>query len=191
LRMAALGMAGMYALYHHNGAWAGLLTASREVAGLAKINVITKVAWGVAVVAFLLLGGGVMGAGLAFLLTQALKAVLLYFEVFRRIPLKLKVDWAGTRAALRNAFPFMLNSISLIYGKLDLNMMTFWHMSAAELGWYGAAIQISSFTLVFTPLLGGALLPLFSRAAARSHEELDQVGARTMSTILSFALAGS
>jgi O-antigen/teichoic acid export membrane protein len=142
------------------------------------------------VVAFVLLGGGVVGAVVAFFLGELVKAVLLYREVFRRIPLKLKVNWGATRAVLWTAFPFMLNSISLIYSRLDMNMMSWWHMSEAELGWYGAAVQISSFTLILTPLLGGAILPLFSRAAARSREELDSVGARTMGTILTFALAG-
>jgi O-antigen/teichoic acid export membrane protein len=88
------------------------------------------------------------------------------------------------------AFPFMVNSISLIYSKLDVNMMSFWHVNSRELGWYGSAVQISGFTLMLMPLLGGAVVPLFSRAAARSQEDLDRVGARTMSTVLTFALAG-
>jgi len=186
----ALGMAGMYALFHHNSSWGALLTATREVAGLAKINVATKLVWGGAVVVFVLLGHGVLGVALGFLVGEVVKAVLLYFEVFRRVPLKLRVDWAATRKVLVAAFPFMLNSVSLIYSKLDVNMMSYWHMSPAELGWYGSAVQISGFTLVLMPLLGGAVVPLFSRAAARSQEDLDRVGARTMSTILTFALAG-
>src|SRR5205814_5568840 len=140
-------------------AFSGLLTAARDVRGLAKINVTTKLVWGGAVVAFVLLGGGVVGAVLAFFLAEALKAVLVYREVFRHVPLTLKVDWQGTFAALKKAFPFMLNSVSLIYSKLDVNMMSWWHMSAAELGWYGVAVQISGFTLILTPLLGGAVLP--------------------------------
>ncbi|HEY8209102.1 MAG TPA: polysaccharide biosynthesis C-terminal domain-containing protein [Myxococcaceae bacterium] len=188
--MAAVGMGGTWALYQQNSAFGGLLTASREVSGLAKINVATKLLWGVGVVAFVAMGGGLLGAVLAFFLAEVAKAVFVYREVFRQIPLVLKVDWKGTFGALKNAFPFMLNSLSLIYGKLDVNMMSYWNMSAAEVGWYGAAVQISSFTLVLTPLLGGAILPLFSRAAARSREELEAVGARTMSAILTFALAG-
>jgi O-antigen/teichoic acid export membrane protein len=160
------------------------------VKGLAKINVTNKVAWGAAVVAFVVLGGGVVGAAMAFFLAESIKAVLIYREAFRHLPLKLRINWRGTFGALKKAFPFMLNSVSLIYSKLDMNMMSWWHMSAAELGWYGAAVQISSFTLILTPLLGGAILPLFSRAAARSQEELNAVGRRTMSTILTFALAG-
>lgn len=191
MRLTALGMGGMWALYQQNSAFNGLLTAAREVKGLAKINVTNKLMWGVAVVAFVMLGGGVVGAAMAFFLAEATKAVLVYREVFRHLPLKLKVNWAGTFGALKRAFPFMVNSVSLIYSKLDMNMMSWWHMSEAELGWYGAAVQISSFTLILTPLLGGAILPLFSRAATRSREELNAVGARTMSTILTFALAGS
>jgi O-antigen/teichoic acid export membrane protein len=183
-------MGGMWALYNQNSAFNGLLTAAREVKGLAKINVTNKLLWGGAVVAFVALGGGVVGAAVAFFLAEAVKAVLIYREAFRHLPLKLKINWAGTFGALKKAVPFMLNSISLIYSRLDMNMMSWWHMSEAELGWYGAAVQISSFTLILTPLLGGAILPLFSRAAARSREELDAVGARTMSTILTFALAG-
>lgn len=198
VRVTALVMGGTWALYQQNSAFNGLLTASREVRGLAKINVTNKLVWGGAVVALVLLGvrfygerlGGVLGVALAFFLAEALKAVLLYREVFRHLPLKLKVNWAGTFEALRKAFPFMLNSALLIYSRLDMNMMSWWHLSDAELGWYGTAVQISGFTLVLTPLLGGAILPLFSRAAARSREELDAVGARTMSTILTFGLAG-
>ncbi|HYV47831.1 MAG TPA: polysaccharide biosynthesis C-terminal domain-containing protein [Myxococcaceae bacterium] len=188
-RLTALGMGGMWALYQQNSAFGGLLTAGREVRGLARINVTNKVVWGVAVVAAVLLGGGVVGVAMAFFFAEALKAVLIYREVFRRLPIKLKVNWPGTFGALKSAIPFMLNSLSLIYSKLDQNMMSWWHMSAPELGWYGTAVDISSFTLALTPLLGGAILPLFSRAAARSREELNAVGARTMSTILTFALA--
>jgi O-antigen/teichoic acid export membrane protein len=190
MRLTALGMGGMWALYQQNSAFNGLLTAGREVRGLAKINVTNKLLWGGAVVAFVLMGGGVVGAALAFFLAEAMKAVLVFREAFRHLPLKLKINWKGTFSVLKKAFPFMLNSVSLIYSKLDMNMMSWWHMSEAELGWYGAAVQISSFTLILTPLLGGAILPLFSRAAARSQEELNAVGARTMSTILTFALAG-
>jgi len=191
MRLTALGMGGMWALYQQNSAFNGLLTAGREVKGLAKINVTNKLLWGAAVVAFVVPGGGVVGAAMAFFLAEGIKAVLVYREAFRHLPLKLKVDWSGTFGALKKAFPFMLNSISLIYSRLDVNMMSWWHMSEAELGWYGAAVQIAGFTLILTPLLGGAILPLFSRAAARSREELNAVGARTMSTILTFALAGA
>src|SRR4051812_39875279 len=160
MRLSALMMGGFWALYQQNSAFNGLLTAAREVRGLAKINVTNKLVWGGAVVAFVLLGGGVVGAALAFFLAEALKAVLISREVFRHLPLKLKVSWAGTFGALKRSFPFMLNSVLLIYSRLDMNMMSWWHMGDAELGWYSTAVQVSGFTLVLTPLLGGAILPL-------------------------------
>ena len=71
----------------------------------------------------------------------------------------------------------MVNSVSLIYSKLDMNMMSWWHMSEAELGWYGAAVQIAVFTLILTPLLGGAVL-LHGGPRARRQSTVIDPGSR-------------
>jgi O-antigen/teichoic acid export membrane protein len=87
--------------------------------------------------------------------------------------------------------PYYLMALATTaYGKLDVSILEFYHGST-EVGLYGASSTIAGLTLLVTPLIGWVLTPMFSRAAARSREELYRQVSGAMELILTVAIPAS
>ena len=98
--------------------------------------------------------------------------------------LRLTVDVGATALVLRASAPFYLSTLAqTVYSRLDVTVLSFM-ASDVEVGWYGVASNLAGMALLLAPLIGWVLLPLSSRAAARSEEELNMVSQRAMEFIL-------
>jgi O-antigen/teichoic acid export membrane protein len=165
-----------------------LLHAVGAVDGVALLNVGAKLVWGAGILGALRMGAGVEGVAVALAGSEALKTGALLVLARRHLALKLAVDLRRTLAVVSASLPFYLNYLAhTVYGRLDVSLMSFL-TSDAEVGWYGAAQNLAGVALLITPLMGWVLLPMFSRAAARSAEELDAVVRRTLEAVLSAAV---
>jgi len=170
-----------------NGTGSALLHAVGAVDGLAVLNVAAKLAWGTGIVAALASGAGVEGVAVVLALAEALKAGGVLWLARRHLGLGLAVDLGRTLAVVAASLPFYLHTLAhSIYGRLDVSLMSFL-TSDVEVGWYGAAQNLAGLALLITPLIGWVLLPMLSRAAARSEQDLDAVVRRAFEAVLSAA----
>ncbi|HXY29197.1 MAG TPA: flippase [Gemmatimonadaceae bacterium] len=170
-----------------NFTYAALLHAVGEVDGLAVISVVTKLAWGAGIVVSLLFGGGVMSVAVTMLASEALRSLGLAVLARRHLALRMVVNVGASVAVIVASLPYYVAALAqTVYARIDVSIMSFL-TSDIEVGWYGAAGTLAFVSLVLSPLIGWVLLPLTSRAAARSEEELMFVGRRAMEAILGAA----
>jgi O-antigen/teichoic acid export membrane protein len=171
-----------------NDTQASLLHAVGKVRGLAAANVVGKLIWGGAIVLGFALGLGLTSIALALLLSEVIKAIVLFRLVRRELDLRITFDIRAALAVTLASLPFFLNLVAYTaYAKVDVTMLSFL-ASDVEVGWYGAAYNIAGLALFISPLVGWVLLPLISRAALRSTDELDNIIQRSLEVILSIAI---
>lgn len=163
---------------------AALLHASRAVNGLALVNVASKVAWGAGVATALLAGAGLLGLALAFFASEALKAAILLRLTQREIKLTFRFDPAAIKAVTIACLPFYVIQVAnTVYAKVDVTLLSL-QTSDAEVGWYGTSNNLAGLAFLLSPLVSWVLMPLLSRAASRSHEELYGILRRSIEAIL-------
>jgi O-antigen/teichoic acid export membrane protein len=167
-----------------NASLSALLQSATKVGKLALSNVLSKVLWGGGVLVALFFRAPIWVVISPLFATEALKAVVLGYVVRREISLRLTIDWPGTREVLRAARPYFINTAAFTVGSmLDGAMMK--HLATAEeLGWYGGAKRIAALALLLSPLVSWILMPLLTRARARSDEEFFEVLRRATEAVL-------
>jgi O-antigen/teichoic acid export membrane protein len=171
-----------------NDTQAALLHAVGKVRGLAAANVAGKLIWGGSILVGFWLGLWLTSIALALLLSEVIKAIVLFRLVRRELQLKVTFDIGAAIAVTIASLPFFLNLVAYTaYAKVDVTMLSFL-ASDVEVGWYGAAYNIAGLALFISPLVGWVLLPLISRAAFRSTDELDKIIQRSLEMILSIAI---
>ncbi len=187
--VVVLGVAQV--IFNLNAIYAAMLQAVGQVDGLSVWNVASKVVWGIGIAVALAFGQGVIGVAVAMLASEALKAAALAILSRRHVGLRFRIDTAASLAVIRASLPFFTASVAqTIYCKVDVSIMSFL-TNDTEVGWYGAAGTLAGMSLLLSPLIGWVLLPLTSRAAARSEDELMLVTRRSMEMILSLAIPAS
>lgn len=176
------------ALFQTGTSLSSMLQASRRVGGLAVVNVLSKVLWGAGTAVALFAHASLPWLAAQMALSEAVRVVLLFRLARQHIALELRLDRKGTMKALKESLPFYANAIALIiYAKIDVSIMAFL-ASEHEIGLYGAAANFSSLAMLIAPLIGWVLMPLFSRAGARSEEELRELLRRSLGGVLSLAV---
>jgi O-antigen/teichoic acid export membrane protein len=174
-----------------NNLYAALLHAVGAVRGLAGLNVAGKLLWAVGIVIALRTGAGLIGVAQAMLLSELVRCAVLYRLGRKHLALTLRVDLAATRAMVLASLPFFIGGVAqTIYARIDVSILSFL-ASDAETGWYGAASTIAGLSLLLSPIISWVLLPLSSRAAARSEADLMVVMRRSMALVLVIAVPAS
>lgn len=171
-----------------NMTYAALLHAVGKVDGLSALNVISKLLWGGGIIAAFAFGGGVRSVAGAMLVSEAMRTVGLAILSRRHMGLRFRVNLRATRAVITASLPFYLIALATtVYSRIDVSIMSYLTTNV-EVGWYGAASTLAGMAMLVSPLIGWVLLPLTSRAAARSEEELTQVSRRAMELVLAASL---
>lgn len=167
-----------------NNTLAALLHASRAVSGLALVNVVTKALWGLGVAVAIFASPGLYALALAFFASELVRVAVLFSLARRELGLRLSLDPKAIGLVIVASLPFYLNSIAnTVYAKVDVSMLAV-IAGDREVGWYGASSNLSSLALLVAPLIGWVLLPLLSRAASRSRDELYATLRRAILTIV-------
>jgi O-antigen/teichoic acid export membrane protein len=183
--VAAVMMYGLtQVLITLNASLSALLQSATKVGRLAMTNVVSKFLWGGGVLLALWLHAPVWVVIVPLFATELFKSCVLGHVVRREIDLRLTFDLPATRAVLREARPFFINTAAFTVGSmLDGAMMK--HLATAEeLGWYGGAKRIAALALLLSPLVSWILMPLLTRARARSDDEFFQVLRRATEAVL-------
>ena len=185
-RLAAFLFAFAYAFTTLNATFQQTLQAAQKVNGLAVANVVAKVFWGGGTFAAVTLGAPFWVLPLPMIFGEALKATFLYIAVKEAVELKLRVDWAETKKVLRIAVPFYIANGAVALGAyIDVPLLgKLMPESSKEVGWYAAALQIAQLSALLSPIMSGVLIPMMSRAKARSEEEFIKILRRGFEAVI-------
>lgn len=185
-RLAAFMFAFAYAFTTMNQTFQQTLQAASKVNGLAVANVVAKIFWGGGVFAAVTLGAPFWVLPLPMIFGEGLKATFLYIATRDAVDLKLRVDWAETKKVLKIAVPFYIANGAVALGAyIDVPLLgKLMPDSSKEVGWYAAALQIAQLSALLSPIMSGVLIPMMSRAKARSEEEFIRILRRGFEAVI-------
>ena len=171
-----------------NATFAAMLHAVGEVTELSLLSIATKLMWGVGIIVGLLVGGRVIAAAIAVLISEVIKAIGLARLSRRHLALRLRFNAVATKTAVMGSLPYYVAGLSqTVYATINISALSFL-ANDTEVGWYGAASSVANMAMLLSPLLSWVLIPLIARAEARSAEALRQLTQQAMSVTLSVAI---
>ncbi len=183
---AVFGLAQIFVLL--NASLGALLQAATKVGKLAIVNVVVKLLWGGGLLLALHLHAPMWLVALPVLVSEVVKTVLLASTVRRVLALKLRVHVPALLAMLRASLPFFVNTIAFtVGGRLDVTMMEYLAPNK-EVGWYSAASSLSQLALLVSPLMSWVLMPLLTRARARSEDQFFTLLRRAIEAVMMCAI---
>jgi O-antigen/teichoic acid export membrane protein len=172
-----------------NTSMAALLQAQGHVGGLSITSVAGKLLWGAGILICMILGFGLVAVPLTLLGSEILKSAALLSLTRKHLKLRFQFDLRATKTVIVKSLPFYLNTVAFTaYSTLGVSLLTFQVNRDEEVGWYGAATNLAGLALLMTPLIGWVLMPLYSKAAARSDQELTAALRRTLELVLTLAV---
>lgn len=184
LRWMVVVFAAAQLLTSINASLAALLHANATIDGLAKTNLAAKLIWGATMVVCLWLRAPLVAFAGALVFSELLKSVALTVLLRRELALRFTVNLPVLRRVLAASAPFYLNAIVLsLNSRLDITLLEFLTGDSREVGWYSAAANLGAIVGMLIPLLSWVVLPLLSRAAARSTDELWEIVRRALEGI--------
>src|SRR5438874_1324130 len=174
-----------------NATLSALLHAAGTVDGASIVNVAAKLLWGAGTVAAITTRSGVAALAGAFALSEGLKTGALALLCRKHVALRLRIDVAATKRVLLCSIPFFVTTLATtLFSRIDDTLIGFL-ANDREVGWFGLASNLAQLALLMAPLMGSVLLPLFSRVASRSDEELTRIMRRALEVILMVAVPAS
>ncbi len=159
-----------------NNTHAAVAHATGDVSWNAASSVIGRASWALLSIGVLAVAPSPLLVAAAFLVVEVLR----FFVQTRRSATlyPTEVSRPNFRLAMGSAvasLPLFVNFLAHnLYGRLGTWWLGF-SAPAAEVGWYGAAANISSAALIGMPLVTWVLLPAASRDSTTSAEESDQL----------------
>jgi O-antigen/teichoic acid export membrane protein len=174
-----------------NATLSALLHARGTVDGLSIVNVLAKLLWGAGMVAAIAMRAELVALAASFAVAEGLKTAFLAWLCRKHVSLRLRIDVKATKAVVAASVPFFVTTLATtLFSKIDDTLIGFL-ANDREVGWFGLASNLAQLALLLAPLMGSVLLPLFSRVAARSGEELSRVMRRALEVILMIAVPAS
>jgi O-antigen/teichoic acid export membrane protein len=161
-----------YVVMTNNSTLAVVLQAAGRVGWVAASNVTTKIVWGLGLLLGLHFDAPLPLLAAAYLSAELLKTVLLVPAARREAGLRYRIDASAVRKAVVASVPYFVNALALgVLGNLGLSVLEFVGRDESEVGWFAADLNMSYLCMLLTPLLGWVVMPMLSRAYARSEAE--------------------
>jgi O-antigen/teichoic acid export membrane protein len=155
-----------------NNTLTSLLHASSRVGRLALANVFTKVVWAAGILLALHHEASLLVLAVPLLVAELCRTALLVPIVRRTLDLAFCVDVRAVKAVIVQSLPVFANSAALnLRGRITVTVLEF-TSDPRELGWFSAVQNLSSLAMLLSPLVYWVLMPLMSRANARSEDEV-------------------
>jgi O-antigen/teichoic acid export membrane protein len=168
-----------------NGTLASVMQAASRVGPLAVANVVAKVVWGIG-----LLVGLHFDVPLYFLALPALVAELFRLAVLlpgadRAVALRYRIDFRAIGPVLLASLPFFISGMAVGFGNnLAMSALEFIRRDEREVGWFAATQNLATLSMLLYPLLGWVVMPLLSRANARSPFEMMAIMRRCIEALI-------
>ncbi len=157
----ALGLAQLCSLLANT--CATLLYAARRVGRLSALNIASKLVWAIGVAFALATHASLWALGLAAVASEAIRLAVLYRLARDITGVRVRFDLRETFATLKRSSPYWVNQVAIVlYAKIDVAIMGLL-VADRELGFYGAATNVSSIAMLMSPFMGWVLTPELSR----------------------------
>lgn len=169
---AALVFGASNVLMAINGTLGAVLQAISRVGPAVVANVVTKVIWGGGLLVALHFDAPLAMLALPAFVGEALRTAILLPATTRGADLRYRIDMPAVRHALLESVPYFVNSLALgVLGSLGMSVLEFIRVDEREVGWFAAVQNLGYLCMLLSPLLFWVVMPLLSRAQARSKEE--------------------
>jgi O-antigen/teichoic acid export membrane protein len=171
-----------------NATSAGLLQAAGTVNEMSFLNVAAKLLWAAGIVVALHFDLGLWACAVAFALPEGIKSLVLFRLAKKKLGIVARFDAAATWHVIVSSLPFYVSAVATtLFNRVDVSILAVMS-SDREVGWYGGAAGLAGLTMLLAPLINWVLVPLFSRAAASSEDELISLVRRSLELIMSLAI---
>jgi O-antigen/teichoic acid export membrane protein len=155
-----------------NATLGAVLQAISHVDPAVLANIVTKVIWGVGLLVGLHYNAPLPLLALPGLVGELFRAAIIAPAARSAAALEYRVDVPAVRLALRESFPYFVNTLALgVLSSLGMSVLEFIRVDEREVGWFGADQNLAYLCMLLSPLLFWVVMPLLSRAHARSEEE--------------------
>ncbi len=165
--------------------FAAMLQAIGQVRLQSRFVILSKSAWATMIGVGLLFGQGLWVVPAALIVTETAKTLVFGIGVQRSLQLSWKPRFSVLPRIIKAALPFLVTTVSVkLIQFLDVFLIRFLTGSDIETGYYKMALSLSGLALLMAPLVQWVVLPLASRAVARSRGEFAELVKRSYELIL-------
>ncbi len=150
--------------------------AYERMKDVAIITILERSLLCLAGVAAVYLGGSLVYVSLAYLFTFVCSLTLAAAMFNRRVaPFRPRASRETWKPMLREATPFLVSSIlSIVWTRVDIYYLTSFR-SAAEIGWYTAALRVVEAQIFIPVAILGSLFPVLSRLQGESVAAFNRI----------------
>jgi O-antigen/teichoic acid export membrane protein len=168
-----------------NGTIATVLQATTHVGRLAIANVLAKLVWGGGLLVALHYNAPLYILATPMLASETLRTGFLVPAAMRAAKLAYRIDMKAVKKVLITSFPFFVNTVALGMGTyLSLSELEFLRKDEREVGWFAASQNLGSLAMLLHPLIAWIVMPMLSRARARSQAEMMTILRRCIEGLL-------
>jgi O-antigen/teichoic acid export membrane protein len=166
----------------------GLLQATGNVNELSVLTVAAKLLWAAGLIVAVFFDLPLWAFASALTLSEGLKSLVLFRLVQKKFDIVARFDARAIWHVVLASLPFYVAGMATtIFNRVDVSILAVMSTDR-EVGWYGGAAGLASLTMLMSPLIHWVLVPLFSKAAAASEDELRSLLCRSLEFILSLAI---
>jgi O-antigen/teichoic acid export membrane protein len=185
IQLAAAVFGVTQVLICFNATLAAVLQATTHVGRLAVANVVAKILWGIGLLVGLHYSVPLYMLALPMAVSELLRTAVLVPASRVAANLRFRIDAAISRDVIRTSIPFFVNSLAVTFGNnLALSALEFIRRDEREVGWFAAAQNLGSLAMLMYPLLAWIVMPMLSRAKARSEAEMMLILQRAIEGLL-------
>ncbi len=167
-----------------NQTLAAVLQATSKVGRLAMSNIGGKVTWGVGLLVALHFNAPLWILALPMLVAELLKLAILVPTARVAAGLHYRINLRLLRPVLVASMPYFISAVAVSFGNnLSLSALEFIRKDEREVGWYAASQNLGSLAMLLCPLLVWVVMPMLSRAWARSPEDAMKIVRRSLEAL--------
>ncbi|HEX4340367.1 MAG TPA: hypothetical protein VH062_30875 [Polyangiaceae bacterium] len=183
--LAAVVFGTAQVLMSINATLASVLQAVTHVGRLALANIAAKIIWGTGLLLGLYLDAPMWALAMPMAGSELLKTMVLVPAARTSANLKYRIDVAAARAVIIASFPYFINTVAVIFANsLAISELEYIRHDEREVGWFAACQNIAALAMLLHPLLVWVVMPMLSRAQARSEEESTTIVRRSIEGLL-------
>jgi O-antigen/teichoic acid export membrane protein len=150
-----------------------VLQATAKVGRVAVANVIAKLVWGIGLLLGLHFNVALYLLALSVLVSESFRLLILWPAATEAAELRYTIHPKMVVRVVIASLPFFVSAVAVGWGNnLAMSALEFMRRDEREVGWFAATQNLATLAMLFTPFLFWIVMPLLSRANARSQEEM-------------------
>jgi O-antigen/teichoic acid export membrane protein len=183
--LASMVFGATQLLINVNATLAAVLQAVTHVGRLAVANIAAKIIWGAGLLVGLHYGVALYALALPMLASELLRTAVLVPVARSAADLRYRIDLSALRMVLVVSFPYFVNSMAIGFGSnLGVSALEYLRRDEREVGWFAASMNLGSLAMLLHPLIAWVVMPMLSRAHARSSEEMTLIVRRSVEGLI-------